>query len=121
MSYELLRGVSCFIFFFQAEDGIRDLTVTGVQTCALPISALEGLYLWSMSNSPRFQRMVRSRRGPERERGGWGKSVDLGGGRIIKKKNKNAALLSVVLMIYCILGWDNQRVHRLSRYGYQSW
>src|SRR2546430_17658153 len=27
----------CRIFFFQAEDGIRDLTVTGVQTCALPI------------------------------------------------------------------------------------
>src|SRR5438270_9268905 len=27
-------------FFFQAEDGIRDLTVTGVQTCALPISQL---------------------------------------------------------------------------------
>src|SRR2546430_13044683 len=26
-------------FFFQAEDGIRDLTVTGVQTCALPIFA----------------------------------------------------------------------------------
>src|SRR5438270_4290000 len=29
--------MSYFIFFFQAEDGIRDLTVTGVQTCALPI------------------------------------------------------------------------------------
>src|SRR6267154_5821314 len=29
----------CFIFFFQAEDGIRDGRVTGVQTCALPISA----------------------------------------------------------------------------------
>src|SRR2546430_8353361 len=29
----------CF-FFFQAEDGIRDLTVTGVQTCALPIFEL---------------------------------------------------------------------------------
>src|SRR2546430_10670090 len=27
-----------FVLFFQAEDGIRDLTVTGVQTCALPIS-----------------------------------------------------------------------------------
>src|SRR2546430_17624733 len=26
------------VFFFQAEDGIRDLTVTGVQTCALPIA-----------------------------------------------------------------------------------
>src|SRR2546430_4503343 len=32
-----------FFFFFQAEDGIRDLTVTGVQTCALPIySARDG-------------------------------------------------------------------------------
>src|SRR2546430_12342042 len=29
--------VSDDFFFFQAEDGIRDLTVTGVQTCALPI------------------------------------------------------------------------------------
>src|SRR2546429_4946022 len=28
--------VACF-FFFQAEDGIRDVAVTGVQTCALPI------------------------------------------------------------------------------------
>src|SRR5687767_15358764 len=31
-----------FFFFFQAEDGIRDKLVTGVQTCALPIS-VEGL------------------------------------------------------------------------------
>src|SRR5256886_6510582 len=30
-----------FFFFFQAEDGIRDLTVTGVQTCALPICDVE--------------------------------------------------------------------------------
>src|SRR2546430_3075565 len=29
-------------FFFQAEDGIRDLTVTGVQTCALPIYERDG-------------------------------------------------------------------------------
>src|SRR5437762_9069645 len=28
-----------YCFFFQAEDGIRDTSVTGVQTCALPISA----------------------------------------------------------------------------------
>src|SRR2546430_8239521 len=32
------EDVLLFFFFFQAEDGIRDLTVTGVQTCALPIS-----------------------------------------------------------------------------------
>src|SRR5206468_7342484 len=30
-----------FFFFFQAEDGIRDLIVTGVQTCALPISGAD--------------------------------------------------------------------------------
>src|SRR3712207_2826258 len=30
------------LFFFQAEDGIRDIGVTGVQTCALPLSALKG-------------------------------------------------------------------------------
>src|SRR2546430_6781701 len=37
-------------FFFQAEDGIRDLTVTGVQTCALPILA------GSFSTSPSSDR-----------------------------------------------------------------
>ena len=30
-----LEIVACFCFFFQAEDGIRDVAVTGVQTCAL--------------------------------------------------------------------------------------
>src|SRR5688572_33015886 len=38
-----------FFFFFQAEDGIRDLTVTGVQTCALPISA------WCWGSNRSFQ------------------------------------------------------------------
>src|SRR5216683_58803 len=32
-------AISFFVFFFQAEDGIRDLIVTGVKTCALPIFA----------------------------------------------------------------------------------
>src|SRR5687768_17964701 len=32
--------VFLFFFFFQAEDGIRDVAVTGVQTCALPISRM---------------------------------------------------------------------------------
>src|SRR5688572_12247507 len=35
-----MYSVVFFFFFFQAEDGIRDLTVTGVQTCALPILAV---------------------------------------------------------------------------------
>src|SRR5947208_11477043 len=33
----ILNWVCCVFFFFQAEDGIRDDLVTGVQTCALPI------------------------------------------------------------------------------------
>src|SRR5690606_39886955 len=35
--------INTFIFFFQAEDGIRDFHVTGVQTCALPIYKKAGL------------------------------------------------------------------------------
>src|SRR2546430_5644563 len=38
-------------FFFQAEDGIRDLTVTGVQTCALPISSGPSTSCWERSYS----------------------------------------------------------------------
>src|SRR2546427_7627915 len=41
-------------FFFQAEDGIRDLTVTGVQTCALPISNASRLPRVSSSRNLRF-------------------------------------------------------------------
>src|SRR6266853_2154309 len=43
-------------FFFQAEDGIRDLTVTGVQTCALPI-------FWRQSRKPAVGR-IDNLRGP---------------------------------------------------------
>src|SRR5687768_12418377 len=44
-----------FIFFFQAEDGIRDVAVTGVQTCALPIfDALGGACLCTTDRCARF-------------------------------------------------------------------
>src|SRR5256884_4510624 len=36
-----VREASVWVFFFQAEDGIRDVAVTGVQTCALPISVID--------------------------------------------------------------------------------
>src|SRR6266540_503949 len=44
-------------FFFQAEDGIRDRDVTGVQTCALPISALPALSVerYSIVCTPSFE------------------------------------------------------------------
>src|SRR5207245_6344564 len=41
-----------FFFFFQAEDGIRDATVTGVQTCALPIS---DAYRHASDSQPTFR------------------------------------------------------------------
>src|SRR2546427_11994229 len=84
-------------FFFQAEDGIRDLTVTGVQTCALPISCAGHA---GRAHAP-GQRIAadppggcRGHRHPARglrprsEERRVGKSVDLGGRRIIKKKKK---------------------------------
>src|SRR5437762_11775452 len=41
---DMKSAIRCtIIFFFQAEDGIRDTSVTGVQTCALPISDLDRL------------------------------------------------------------------------------
>src|SRR5438552_12047742 len=43
-----------FFFFFQAEDGIRDDLVTGVQTCALPISSEPMKCKWLWSTSFRF-------------------------------------------------------------------
>src|SRR5687767_15993188 len=43
-----------FIFFFQAEDGIRDKLVTGVQTCALPISEILVLARRAAPKEPRF-------------------------------------------------------------------
>src|SRR2546422_11629044 len=38
-----------FFFFFQAEDGIRDVAVTGVQTCALPIFLFAVAVGWSLA------------------------------------------------------------------------
>src|SRR5258706_353819 len=44
-----VTGVQTCAFFFQAEDGIRDWSVTGVQTCALPIQAEDGIRDWSVT------------------------------------------------------------------------
>src|SRR5438445_2647498 len=45
--------VQSMFFFFQAEDGIRDIGVTGVQTCALPISDPVTAYAQSDPETPR--------------------------------------------------------------------
>src|SRR5467141_5042752 len=76
----------CVFFFFQAEDGIRDSSVTGVQTCALPISSLQILcHAGREATALRIGWAYEQARSEERREG---KSVDLGGRRIIKKKKK---------------------------------
>src|SRR5260370_26425747 len=60
---EFLLIYSCF--FFQAEDGIRDSSVTGVQTCALPISSEPGARLlarWRQAHHDRPHRVDRDAR-----------------------------------------------------------
>src|SRR5437763_974372 len=49
------------IFFFQAEDGIRDTSVTGVQTCALPIylAAAEELFLFLAARAHVVRTVIR--------------------------------------------------------------
>src|SRR2546426_12832518 len=62
-------------FFFQAEDGIRDYKVTGVQTCALPISCAWALR--STSLRPWWER--RSSMTCSTGGGGWNGSASRGG------------------------------------------
>src|SRR5438093_9488786 len=52
-----------FFFFFQAEDGIRDWSVTGVQTCALPISSARGAAGRGRAVDPGALRAARRPRG----------------------------------------------------------
>src|SRR5690348_17792012 len=92
----LLDGhvVVLFFFFFQAEDGIRDGRVTGVQTCALPISLIEFFYKPVAFDPKAFDKVLKAPGakdvllGLRSEERRVGKGVDLGGRRIIKKKKK---------------------------------
>src|SRR2546425_9102392 len=47
------------IFFFQAEDGIRDKLVTGVQTCALPIYIVQDAYVRAYEHLNQFEGRAR--------------------------------------------------------------
>src|SRR3712207_9272664 len=82
--------------FFQAEDGIRDIGVTGVQTCALPICT-DSCSPVSITAGPApcgrgLVHRATWGRPPGRGTGPksvvWGKRVDLGGRRIRKKKKE---------------------------------
>src|SRR5438067_3013366 len=81
------HDLSHFVFFFQAEDGIRDRNVTGVQTCALPICLAE--QRWCLAHRDRTwaewdealpleRRLMRSeeRRVGKEWRAGWVSDID---------------------------------------------
>src|SRR3712207_8009278 len=55
-----MTEVLMYFFFFQAEDGIRDIGVTGVQTCALPISTLHPVHAVGRVTLPRTGRKLRT-------------------------------------------------------------
>src|SRR6266566_7265029 len=59
-----LYGSIRILFFFQAEDGIRDYKVTGVQTCALPIS-VEGKPAQKALNSLLLRSMMQAQYSPD--------------------------------------------------------
>src|SRR5262249_56951929 len=63
----IVVGVDVVVFFFQAEDGIRDWSVTGVQTCALPIC-------WQGS----FRALLEQDQGGELRKGNPGLVADSG-------------------------------------------
>src|SRR5438034_7340094 len=52
MLIEVVHFIFVFVFFFQAEDGIRDHCVTGVQTCALPILNRHNRRIWMLWTVP---------------------------------------------------------------------
>src|SRR2546425_9441542 len=98
--------VFMFFFFFQAEDGIRDKLVTGVQTCVFRSDATgtasssaaaarivsaamrSWRFRWRLTSLKTGSIEVATRTTPDRESVVEGKRVDLGGRRMIKKKEE---------------------------------
>ena len=65
--FDMKKKKKKIFFFFQAEDGIRDTSVTGVQTCALPIFCYKVAYPWYADQYPTKNRPShRAHSGPTR-------------------------------------------------------
>src|SRR5258708_38783546 len=102
-------------FFFQAEDGIRDDLVTGVQTCALPIcrrlarggtdgdrdGRRQPLRLADRQEHRWLHRRAKRPVSRDRKSVVEGKGGDLGGRRIIKKKKKAARDSNIHVAVKC--------------------
>src|SRR4030043_2259510 len=80
----------CFFFFFQAEDGIRDVAVTGVQTCALPIS-LCGHHQGKENQGEKWQQIDQRLERQQIGRASWRErgEISVVAGSLKKKKKKH--------------------------------
>src|SRR5256886_11594458 len=105
-------GRCSFFFFFQAEDGIRDLTVTGVQTCALPIcgTAARAPFRWwrrtrRASSGPRSAGRPGTWRSPRRSPGARRRRTT-GSGRTRSRDRKSTRLNSshspISYAVFCL-------------------
>src|SRR5260370_22888030 len=101
----------CFFFFFQAEDGIRDSSVTGVQTCALPIFASWAAAGRPWNGSGRFSRGWRQSTMPQASSALWEKfnrhAPDF--------EKRGCGILRSVAMRILVLGGDGMLGHQLLR------
>src|ERR1022692_1603868 len=94
----MLAAYLIFFFFFQAEDGIRDYKVTGVQTCALPIYTRDVApayqFRYKSDTSRRFWDLFRLAIPCSYIRGSPGKK-----GRLVSAANR--AVAHMILLRFC--------------------
>src|SRR5689334_23545342 len=86
-AYRFYMTFELIVFFFQAEDGIRDGTVTGVQTCALPI--------WPgrpRAEAPHSPAAARDQQGPDRGPGAL-QGERIPGGAAVQRRAVCASLV----------------------------
>src|SRR2546430_8135876 len=93
-------GASVWVFFLQAEGGIRDLTVTGVQTCALPIYPRRAdphpVFEDGERSGPRLRRRRRPRVGLGTDRAGSRRERDR------KSTRLNSSHSQISYAVFCL-------------------
>src|SRR5215204_6609062 len=102
-----------FFFFFQAEDGIRDHCVTGVQTCALPICPRRGVVTRSSSRCRRsrsWASTISSSRSEERRVGKECRS------RWSRDHSKKKHLLPHIIQTFILISCYSHLLHQLLRH-----
>src|SRR2546430_7128153 len=101
-----------FFFFFQAEDGIRDLTVTGVQTCALPI------WWRRRTGRPRTRGGTAGPRDPRRTRGPTRRAVLRARDR--KSTRLNSSHSQISYAVFCLKKKKQTNITRTNRSSIQT-